>query len=72
MSRGLQIASGVCVLFTTLAFSHIMFHDTLHLLHNAAGGLFVTVHTIVAIALAIFSFVGAYFLLIGGRRQKSD
>jgi hypothetical protein len=70
MSRGLQITSGAAVLFTTLAFSHIMFHDTLHLLHHE-GSLFVTVHTVLAIALAIFSFIGAYFLLIGGRRQKS-
>ena len=71
MSRPWQIASGVSVVFTTLAFGHIMVHDTQHLLtHHQASHLFVAVHTIVAAALGILSLLGAYLLFIGGRRPN--
>jgi len=53
MSRGLQIASGISVLFTTLAFTHIMFHDTRQFLNGPESHLFVAIHTIVAIVLII-------------------
>jgi hypothetical protein len=73
MSRGLQIASGVSVLFTTLAFTHIMFHDTTHMLQDGHGEshVFLTIHTVVAIALIILSFLGAYYILTSGRKPTS-
>jgi len=72
MSRGLQIASGVSVLFTTLAFGHIMVHDTQHLMSHPEGNtFFVVVHTIVAIVLGVLSLTGAFYLLAGKRTQDS-
>jgi hypothetical protein len=71
MSRGLQIASGVSVLFTTLAFSHIMFHDTMHFLRGPESHVFLAIHTIVAIVLIILSFTGAYYILTSGRKPNS-
>ena len=68
MSRGLQIASGISVLFTTLAFTHIMFHDTTQFLNGPESHLFVAIHTIVAIVLIILSFTGAYYILTSGRK----
>ncbi len=73
MKRALVIVSGVSVVFTTLAFGHIMYHDTVHMLTRHEGGhLFVAVHTVLAVALAVLSLLGAYFLLTGGRGQNSN
>jgi hypothetical protein len=69
MSRVLQIASGISVVFTTLAFTHIMFHDTMHFLRGPESHVFLAIHTIVAIVLIILSFTGAYFILVSGRRD---
>ena len=53
MNRPLYIASGISVLFTTLAFSHIMVHDTMHMLsHHEDNLIFVVLHTIIAAAAA--------------------
>jgi hypothetical protein len=72
MKRSLHIASGISVLFTTLAFGHIMFHDTVDMVSDQREGhLFVTAHTIVAIALGVLSSLGAYILLTGSRRQNA-
>jgi hypothetical protein len=71
MSRPLQLASGISVVFTTLAFAHIMFHDTVHMVtKHHEGGVFIALHAIVAVALGILSLVGAYSLLAGSRRQN--
>ncbi len=71
MSRPWQFASGISVVFTTLAFGHIMLHDTLHLVSNHhESQLFVVVHSIVAAGLAILSLLGAYSLLRSGRKQN--
>ncbi len=71
MKRTLHLASGISVLFTTLAFAHIMFHDTAHMMnHHDESAVFLTVHTIVAVALGVLSLIGAYFLLTGERRQN--
>ncbi len=73
MKRTLQLASGISVLFTTLAFGHIMVHDTAHIMsHHDGSVVFLIVHTILAVALGVLSLVGAYFLLTGWRRQSSN
>ncbi len=73
MKRTLQLASGISVLFTTLAFGHIMVHDTAHIMsHHDGSAVFLIVHTILAVALGVLSLVGAYFLLTGWRRQSSN
>jgi hypothetical protein len=74
MKRTLYLASGVSVLFTTLAFGHIMVHDTTHIMthHEEGAALFLTVHTILAVAFGVLSLIGAYFLLSGWRRQGSN
>jgi len=71
MKRILHLASGISVLFTTLAFGHIMFHDTAHIMsHHDESPLFLIAHTILAVALGVLSLIGAYFLLTGWRRQN--
>ena len=73
MKRTLQLASGISVLFTTLAFGHIMVHDTAHIMsHHDESPLFLIAHTILAVALGVLSLIGAYFLLTGWRRQSSN
>jgi len=72
VTRGMQIASGVSVLFTTLAFGHIMVHDTQHMMsHREDNQFFVVAHTVVAIVLGILSLTGAFYLLAGKRTQDS-
>jgi len=73
MKRTLYLASGISVLFTTLAFGHIMVHDTAHIMsHHDASPVFLIAHTILAIAFGVLSLIGAYFLLTGWRRQSSN
>jgi hypothetical protein len=73
MKRTLQLASGISVLFTTLAFGHIMVHDTAHIMgHHDASRVFLIVHTILALAFGILSLIGAYFLLTGWRRPSAN
>jgi hypothetical protein len=61
------------VLFTTLAFGHIMVHDTQHIMsHHDASPVFLILHTILAVAFGVLSLIGAYFLLTGWRRQSSN
>jgi hypothetical protein len=70
MNRGLRIASGISVLFTTLAFGHIMVQDTQHMLANHAGHAFVVGHSIVALALGLLSLTGGISLLSSSAPQK--
>ncbi|HXN51111.1 MAG TPA: hypothetical protein VN943_04180 [Candidatus Acidoferrum sp.] len=73
MKRTLYLASGISVLFTTLAFGHIMIHNTTHIMsHHDASPVFLIVHTILAVAFGVLSLIGAYFLLTGWRRQSSN
>jgi delta 1-pyrroline-5-carboxylate dehydrogenase len=65
MSRGLKIACGVCVLFTTLAFGHITVHNTQHMLQNHEGGAFIVGHSIVALVVGLLSLAGGISLLTG-------
>ena len=72
MNSKIRFASGVSVLFTTLAFGHIMVHDTQHMMsHHEDNQFFVIAHTIVAIVLGVLSLTGGFYLLTGKRRQDS-
>jgi hypothetical protein len=65
----MQIASGISVLFTTLAFGHIMIKDTQNMMSlHEESQFFIVAHTIVAIALGILSLTGAFCLLSSKRR----
>ena len=68
MNSKLRIASGVSVLFTTLAFGHIMVHDTQHMLRNGTSNGFLIGHSVVAAALALLSLIGGVALLTGPKR----
>lgn len=73
MNRGMQIASGISVLFTTLAFGHVMVHDTQHIMsHHDASPVFLIVHTILAVAFVVLSLIGGYLLVTGKRPQNSS
>jgi hypothetical protein len=64
MNSKMRFASGVSVLFTTLAFGHIMIKDTQHMMSQHDGSqLFVIVHTIIAIVLGVLSLTGGFLLL---------
>jgi hypothetical protein len=69
MNSKMRFASGVSVLFTTLAFGHIMIQDTQRMMsHHDESQLFIVVHTIVAIALGVLSLTGGFYLLTNRRR----
>jgi len=71
MNSKLRFASGVSVLFTTLAFGHIMIEDTRRLMNHHGEGdsqLFIVAHTIIAIALGVLSLTGGFLLLTNRRR----
>jgi hypothetical protein len=69
MNSKLRFASGVSVLFTTLAFGHIMVHDTQHIMSHPDGSrLFLIAHTVIAIVLGVLSLTGGFLLLTNKRR----
>lgn len=73
MNRPLSIASGVAVLFTTLAFSHIVFHNTHHMIaEHHAKLMFVALHSALALIVVALSLTGAYFLLTSRRKENSN
>lgn len=65
--RALNILSGVAVLFTTLAFGHLLHHHLGIALHDAGHGFAFWAATALAGVVGIFSFVGACLLLRQGR-----
>jgi hypothetical protein len=68
MNSKMRFASGVSVLFTTLAFGHIMVHDTQHMLNNHdASQWFIVGHTAVALVLGVLSLTGGFLLLTNRR-----
>ena len=70
MNSKLRFASGVSVLFTTLAFGHIMIHDTQHIISHPDGSrLFLIAHTVIAIVLGVLSLTGGFLLLTNKRRS---
>jgi hypothetical protein len=73
MNSKMRFISGVSVLFTTLAFGHIMIEDTRHMMsHHEDNQFFIVAHTIVAIALGVLSLTGGLYLLTNRPRQKSN
>jgi len=65
--RILNIASGIAILFTTLAFGHLLHH---HLMNASAADVRSTAFLglfIIAVVAAILSFIGACTLLRRGR-----
>jgi hypothetical protein len=72
MKRAMYLASGISVLFTTLAFAHIMIRETSHALTHDASAIFLALHTIFVTLVGVLSLIGAYFLLTGWRRQNSN
>ena len=71
MNSKLRFVCGVSVLFTTLAFGHIMVRDTQHMLsQHDDSPVFVVVHTVLAIVLGILSLTGG-FLLLTNRRSPA-
>jgi hypothetical protein len=58
--RALNILSGISVLFTTLAFGHIMHH---HLMNAGHPDLAFRALFSVAAVVAVFSFIGGCLLL---------
>lgn len=68
--RALYVISGVCVLFTSLTHAHVLHHMFTLAWHEMSAA--VTAGLILAAAAGVFSFVGAYLLLTGGRASKSD
>jgi len=71
MKRALYIASGIAVLFTTLAFAHLMEQHISHEISAHSENLTQCwiAASLSAVVVAL-SLIGAYFLLTG-RRQSS-
>jgi hypothetical protein len=65
--RAVHIASGIAVLFTSLAYAHIVHHFFFVHPHQMSPGY--VAGLIAAVGAGILSFIGAYLLLTGGRRQ---
>jgi hypothetical protein len=75
MKRALYMASGISVVFTTLAYGHLMQRQISHqvTMHGENfGHPFFAAHTIFIAAAGVLSLIGAYFLLTNWRRQNSD
>jgi hypothetical protein len=69
MNSKMRFACGVSVLFTTLAFGHIMINDTQHLMSHPDGSrLFIIIHSAVALVLGVLSLTGGFLLLTNRRR----
>jgi hypothetical protein len=69
--RAVHIASGIGVLFTSLIFVHLVHHALIvHRQEFSPASLIAVL--IIAAAVGIFSFIGAFLLLTGERNPKSD
>lgn len=69
--RAVHIASGIGALLTSLTYVHLVHHALIvHRQEFSPGSL--VVWLIIAAAVGIFSFIGAFLLLTGGRNPKSD
>jgi F0F1-type ATP synthase membrane subunit c/vacuolar-type H+-ATPase subunit K len=60
--RALSIICGICVLFATLAYGHILHHHFMHSTDDGRGLLFWAMF-LLAGAAGIFSFIGGFLLL---------
>ena len=69
--RALNIASGVAVLLTTLAFAHLMDHFVSHSPPEFMRTAGFWAGMIVALAVGILSFIGGCLLLRCGRSRSA-
>jgi hypothetical protein len=68
MMRVLNISCGIAVLFTSLAFAHLLHHYFVNVPHDTHHDPFFLLSIIAAAVAGILSFVGAFLLL----RRSSD
>jgi len=61
--RTLRIVSGICVLFTTLAYAHLVHHHTTHASAQELHSMSFWALTILANLAGIFSLIAGYLLL---------
>jgi len=61
--RALDISCGIAVLFTTLAYAHLVHHHLLHSSPEARHNPVILAATLAALAAGILSFIGAILLL---------
>jgi hypothetical protein len=64
--RIVNILSGLAVLFTTLAFAHLLHHHFLHAGEGAHSATFLA-GMVICVAVGVFSFIGGCLLLRRGR-----
>ena len=69
--RAVHIVSGIGVLLTSLIYMHLVHHALIVHRHEFSPG-WLVVALIIAAAVGIVSFLGAFLLLTGGRNPKSD
>jgi uncharacterized membrane protein YqjE len=65
--RILNILSGLAVLFTTLAFAHLLHHLSLHATHDDVHSLAFLAGMAALVVVGILSFIGGCLLLRRGR-----
>jgi cytochrome c biogenesis protein CcdA len=68
--RALYFICGIAVLFASLLYAHV-FHHVFFVERQEWNAAFVTGLILSAVA-GVFSFVGAYLLLTGGRNLKAE
>ena len=61
--RILNIISGICVLFTSLGYVHILHHHFVHSPHDAYRSPLFWAVVLLALIAGIFSFIGGILLL---------
>jgi len=64
--RALRIACGVSVLFTTLAFAHLLHHHSTHAGPGDFHDPIFVIAFVAAVAAGVLSFIGAILLLMRG------
>jgi len=67
--RALHFICGTAVLFASLTYAHVVHHVFTHREQMSAA---FAAELVLAALAGIFSFVGAYLLLTGGRAQNPD
>jgi hypothetical protein len=65
--RILNILSGLAVLFTTLAFAHLLHHHSLHASHDDLHNPAFLAGMTALVAVGVLSFIGGCLLLRRGR-----
>ena len=65
--RALNILSGLAVLFTTLAYAHLVHHFSSYAFHQEPTSVSFWAGLVLAVAVGIFSFIGGALLIRRGR-----